>query len=309
MSIRRRSEFAILALLAIPVSGARAASPSPSAAAAPDALVKYREQFKLGMDRYKAGALAEAVEYWEPIYRDLGRSEGYRLAYNLGVAYAELGDTARAAERLRSFLDEVDARRTRGERFEPLVIKEEADARARVAGLVTAQAPVVRDAGTPSLPVETPETGPPRGSVASPMASVPPVESALPLAPAPEPVAAPNEDSHRHPFPSALFYASGGAALAAGVAAVALEVNANSLRNRFIAERDATGTITQADRDTFNTARSWSYAAVGGAIGCAAITAGLVTWYVLGTSRHEAAVVVTVGAVRGGGGVGLLSAF
>ena len=65
---------------------------------------QYRERFKQGMDRYKAGAPAEAIGYWEPIYRELGEQKGYRLAYNLGVAYAELGDATRAAERLESFL-------------------------------------------------------------------------------------------------------------------------------------------------------------------------------------------------------------
>jgi hypothetical protein len=309
MSIRRRSEFAILVLLALPAAGARAASPTPSGAVGQDPLVRYREQFKLGMDRYRAGAIAEAVEYWEPIYRDLGRSDGYRLAYNLGLAYAELGDATHAAQRLRSFLDEVDARRTRGERFESLVIKEEADARSRIASLVATQERLVGDAGAPSAPVETLEAGPTPGPVASPLAPAPPVEVASALAPPPPPAVVPDDVSHASPFSPALFYASGGLAVAAGVAAVALEANANSLRNRFVAERDATGTIPQQDRDTFDTARSWSYAALGGAVGCAAITAGLVTWYVLGTSRHETPVVVTAGAARAGGSLGVLATF
>ena len=37
-------------------------------------------------------SLAEAVGYWEPIYRELGDEKGYRLAYDLGVVYQELGD-------------------------------------------------------------------------------------------------------------------------------------------------------------------------------------------------------------------------
>ena len=157
--------------------------------------------------------------------------------------------------------------------------------------------------------VETLEAGPTPGPVASPLAPAPPVEVASALAPPPPPAVVPDDVSHASPFSPALFYASGGLAVAAGVAAVALEANANSLRNRFVAERDATGTIPQQDRDTFDTARSWSYAALGGAVGCAAITAGLVTWYVLGTSRHETPVVVTAGAARAGGSLGVLATF
>jgi hypothetical protein len=291
MSIRHRFEFVVLALLAMPASGALAAAPAPEAATAQSALAKYRERFKLGMDRYKAGAVAEAVEYWEPIYGDLGPTEGYRLAYNLGLAYAELGDTARAAARLRSFLGEIDARRTRGERLEPLVMKEEGDARTRLTGLVV-------DAGTPSSSGATGETGP---AVAPQPASAP--------APAPGPALPMHPDVPARPFHPALFYVSGGLVLAAAVAAVALEANANTLRNRFIAEHDATGTIPQQDRDTFDSARTWSYVAVGGAIGCTAITAALVTWYVVGTPRHETPVVAVMGAGRTGGSLGLRGAF
>ncbi len=295
MSIRRRFEFVVLALLAMPASGALAATPAPTAATDQNALAKYRERFKLGMERYKAGAVAEAVEYWEPIYGDLGPTDGYRLAYNLGIAYAELGDTVRAAERLRSFLGEIDVRRTRGERLEPLVVKEEGDARTRLAGLVV-------DAGTPSSSGAAVETAPP-------LAPQPANTPAPAAAPAPAPAIAILPDVPARPFHPALFYVSGGLALAAGVAAVALEANTNTLRNRFIAEHDATGTIPQQDRDTFDSARTWSYVAVGGAIGCTAITAALVTWYVVGNPRHETPVVAVVDAGRTGGSLGLRAAF
>ena len=80
-----------------------------------DPLASYRGQFQRGMERYKEGALSEAIGYWEPVYRELGERNGYRLAYNLGIAYQELGDATHAAERFQSFLGEVDARRERGD--------------------------------------------------------------------------------------------------------------------------------------------------------------------------------------------------
>lgn len=147
MWIRRPSELALVACFALVAVDARALP--PPATSMEDPIAQYRERFKQGMDRYKAGAPAEAVGYWEPIYRELGEQKGYRLAYNLGVAYAELGDATRAAERFESFLGEVDARRTRGETIASIVTKEEADARGRVAGLVATKGRIHVDAGTP----------------------------------------------------------------------------------------------------------------------------------------------------------------
>ncbi len=136
MSIRRRSSLPVAALL-LAAGVAQAAPPAapPPPAAQEEPLEKYRERFKAGMDRYKAGALAEAIGYWEAIFRELGDQKGYRLAYNLGVAYAELGDATRAFERLQAFVAQVDARRSRGDALAVIVQKEDNDARARIAGL------------------------------------------------------------------------------------------------------------------------------------------------------------------------------
>src|SRR5260370_30559712 len=139
MWIRRPSELALVGCMILASAPAAATPPAPAGVSVDDPLAVYRERFKLGMDQYKAGALANAIGYWEPVYRELGNEKGYRLAYNLGVAYAELGDATRAAERLQSFLDEVDARRARAEPLGDTVAKEEADARARIAGLVASK--------------------------------------------------------------------------------------------------------------------------------------------------------------------------
>jgi hypothetical protein len=101
------------------------------------------------MDRYNAGQAAEAIGYWEPVYRELGEQTGYRLAYDLGVAYAALGDSTHSAERLQAFLTEVDARRARGEALGAIVEKEEADARARLAALISNHGRIRVGAATP----------------------------------------------------------------------------------------------------------------------------------------------------------------
>jgi hypothetical protein len=157
MWIRRRSELFVVVGLLLASADASAAPPQPAsggAAAQDDPLAQYRERFKLGMDAYKAGAVAEAVGYWEPIYRDLGEQKGYRLAYNLGLAYAELGEATHAAERLQSFLSEVGARRAHGDAVAPIVQREEGDARARLDALMATKGRIRVDAGDPPRAVQ-----------------------------------------------------------------------------------------------------------------------------------------------------------
>ncbi len=134
MSIPRLFELALVGATTLASSVAWATPPAATESRT-DELSAYRERFKAGMDRYDAGAVSEAIGYWEPIYRQLGPQTGYRLAYNLGVAYVHLGDATRAAERLQSFLDEVGARRSQGQALGALVAKEEADAHQRLADL------------------------------------------------------------------------------------------------------------------------------------------------------------------------------
>jgi hypothetical protein len=130
-------------------SNARAAPASP---AADDGLAEYRERFKQGMDLYERGSAAEAIAVWEPVYRDLGEARGYRLAYDLGVAYAALDDASHAADRLQAFLNEVDSRRARGESLGAAVTNEESDARARLARLTAVLGRVqVVPGGRPSV--------------------------------------------------------------------------------------------------------------------------------------------------------------
>ena len=333
MWIRRLSELALAGWLGLVAADARA-EPAPSTS--DDSLAAYRERFKQGMDLYEHGEAAAAIACWEPIYRDLGEQRGYRLAYNLGVAYAALDDTTHSANRLQAFLTEVDARRGGGEALGVAVTNEESDARSRLARLATILGrvqvapsnprsivrvdagdphaagfvawvapgqhavtfdPGTRDERTISIDVAAgaivellPPQAPPAAS-----ASIAPVPAVVPAAPAlaaSEPPRAPIEPSvSRPPFPPVLIAIGGGVTLAAAVAAIALELHANTLHDRFTAEQanSPDGTIPIADRSSFATARTWAYVAVGGAAGLTAATGGLVGWYLLGRRHGEIA--------------------
>jgi hypothetical protein len=314
-------------------AGATLAAPAQD-----DSLAEYRERFKQGMDRYAHGAPAEAIGYWQPIYRELGEQKGYRLAYNLGVAYAELGDATNAAEHLQAFVTEVDARRGRGEALGSIVTKEEADARARLASLEGTKGRIRIDPGSPPTAAQV-DAGEPRiaGFVAwvtpgehsvtfgagtqqaetktvdvvagavievSPSPPGPPGGTpiagpvATPTAPVPASTAAAVRE---RPFSPLVIAVGGGVTLAAGIAAVSLEAYAGSLRDRFTTEQAQSPdhSIPSGDRQSFETSRTWAYATVGAASGFAAATAGLTAWYFLVSSRESPVMPAAVPEHRG----------
>jgi hypothetical protein len=333
MWIRRLSELAVVACLALAAADARAVP--PPATTMDDPMEQYRERFKQGMDRYRAGAPAEAVGYWEPIYRELGEQKGYRLSYNLGVAYAELGDATRAAERLESFLAEVDARRGRGETIASIVAKEEADARDRVAGLAATKGRIHVDAGTPPRAAQV-DASEPRlaGFVAwvtpgehtvvfapgtaeqetrtvtvragerldvapSPPAPAPPAPTTSPGTPAPPsaPPAPPPPPPAVHEetrHPFSPALVAIGGGLAVAAAIVAVPLDQHAWS--LYDQYSGPGRST-SESQSFYSARTWAYVTVGGAIGLGAATASLAAWYFLGVSTHE--IVVTPGGVAG----------
>jgi hypothetical protein len=332
MWTRRRSELLVVACLALVAVDARAVP--PPATSMDDPMAQYRERFKLGMDRYRAGAPAEAIGYWEPIYRELGEQKGYRLAYNLGVAYAELGDATRAAEHLTTFLGEVDARRTRNEALASIVAKEEGDARERIAGLVATKGRIHVDAGTPPRAAQVDASEP---RLAGFVAWVTPGEHTVVFAPgmpdqetrtvnvhagetldvAPAPPAPPPSATTVEPPPASVvassppppppvlrhetgrpfspaFVALSGA-LAVSAGIVSIPLELHT--QTLYDQYSAEHPIPSTDRQNFYTSRTWAYVTVGGAIGLAAVTASLAAWYFLGGSTRE--IVVTPAGVAG----------
>jgi hypothetical protein len=176
MWIRRLSELAVAGWFGLVAADARAGPPSPD-----EGLAEHRERFKQGMDLYEHGAPAEAIALWEPIYRDLGESRGYRLAYDLGLAYGALDDGPRSADRLQAFLNEVDARRARGEPLGAALTKEESDARDRLGRLTAVLGRVLVLASDSGRSLVRVDAGDPRP--AGTLAWVPPGEHAVTFAP------------------------------------------------------------------------------------------------------------------------------
>jgi hypothetical protein len=154
--------------------------------------------------------------------------------------------------------------------------------------------------------------------VASPPPPEPPPAPALPSVP---PSAAPrlafeptpskpvlDVYETRRPFSPLVLAISGGLDVAAAVAAVALESRALDLRDG-LTSPSSSGQISTDDRHRFDEERTWAYAAIGSAAGLGAVTASLVSWYFLGSSKHAVLIQPAMSPERGGAIAGALAHF
>ncbi|MDF2694998.1 MAG: hypothetical protein K0S65_3381, partial [Labilithrix sp.] len=138
-SMRSRSRtFAFAFALVMVAPQARADEPA-APPQADEALEAQRERFRTGLEKYRVGAYAEAILIWENIYRELGPEKGYRLAFNLARAYEQFGDSTRAAESYQTYVNETARRREAGEPLEPVVEKQELEAKERLRELAASQ--------------------------------------------------------------------------------------------------------------------------------------------------------------------------
>lgn len=111
-----------------------------SAAAQEPEVDSLRGRFSAGMEKYRDGAYAEAIVIWEAVYRELGPEKGYRLAFNIGRAYDHFGDSTRAAEHYDAYVKEAERRIVAGEVLDPAVLKQETEAKERLAELAAEKA-------------------------------------------------------------------------------------------------------------------------------------------------------------------------
>lgn len=286
----------------------------------------YRERFRVGYEKYAAGAVGEALQYWEPIYRELGPERGYRLSYDIARAYETLGDATRAAERFESFLGEAKARRERGEALEELVLREEAEAREHLDRLVHGYG---RVRVAPTTPAETVRIDASEPRLAGFVAFVPPGRHTVTFAPgtkdeerremdvaagelvdvapapkavAPPPPPPPVREVHeaQRPYAAGWIFAAGGLALASVLAPVIAysvaqsQLGAIRLEQQKPAEQQADAGAQIARINGYYAARTTAYATLAVPLVLAAGTAGLAFGWVFGAK--EVVRVVPTGA-------------
>jgi hypothetical protein len=311
-----------------------------SAAHADDPLAAYRDRFKLGMEQYKAGNMGEAIQYWEPIYREVGPQAGYRLSFDLARAYDQVGEATRAAERYQSFLDELGARRKAEATLEPIVLREEEEAKKRLDLLAASRGRIRVNPGARPLAAQVDLAEPRLGVFVSYVAPGSHVVTFAPgsekaekhtvevksgeiveVAPdpepsAPEPPAPPPEPPHApgplpptlhattkaHPFSPVFIVAGGAAAAVSTIAPILTYANARSIDHGYNpSSPTATETYSQ-----YSTAKTTAYAMLSIPITLAAATGALTIWYFAGTKEVDLST-LTAGVVPArGGGAGVI---
>jgi len=281
-------------------SGAAHAQEVPPEGPAADPLDALRGRFRDGMEKYRARAFGDAIVIWESIYRDLGPEKGYRVAFDLGRAYDEVGELIKAAEHYQTYLDRVAARRQAGESLETNVQLQETIARERLERIIHIYgaihvAPAKRtvivhvDNAPPRVAGFTVYVEPGPHTVRFGTGAAADVRSvtvrrgelleveAHEEEPAPEPRF---ETRIEHPFSPTVIWVAAGVAVVSVVIPIITHESALAIKSDY----DAAGTNADKERlgADYESAKSNAYASIAIPAVLGATAAGLALWYVLG---------------------------
>ncbi|MFO0740659.1 MAG: hypothetical protein U0270_32480 [Labilithrix sp.] len=264
-------------------------------------VVKLREKFREGFEKYRAGQYGEAILVWNPIYKELGPAKGYRLSFNLARAFDQIHDELRAADHYEAYLDEVEARLNTGETLEPMVLKQRDEANERIEELRKklarlrfrgAQVLVTVDAGEvrlgrgtsyvaagkhavvwrPATPEEQRvELNAEAGAIVD--LEAPPLPERPAAPPPPPPVRW--ESRQEHPFPKSLIYVGAGVTALSFIVPPILYANALATKDEYDAHPDV------PTRDTYSSEKTTAYAswAIPALLGGATIALALYWYY------------------------------
>lgn len=128
----RRSRLA----LALVIASTLATAASPRTANAqpadpPSGTTEHETAMKSGLEHYAQGNFVTAIATWESLLATIGEQRGYKVLYNLGLAYQQIGDVTHAIERYRAFMKQVADRPN----ADPDLVARAADAGKRVTDL------------------------------------------------------------------------------------------------------------------------------------------------------------------------------
>jgi hypothetical protein len=283
------------------------------------------------MEKYRAGAFAEAIVIWESIYRELGAEKGYRVAFDLGRAYDELGELIKAAEHYETYLERVAARRRDGESLEPNVEKQEADARVRLEAIAAQKGRLRVPAGARPVVVHV-DNAPPRvagfvvyvepgahtvtfgaGADADVHAVTVKRGELLDVAAREEasrtpPAEARDEIREERPFAPAVLWIGAGVAVASLVVPVLTYANAYAIKSDYDSP-SATALDRQRLASDYDSARSNAYASIAVPAVLTATVSGLALWYVLGKKETRVRVTPSASLAPSGASLGVTRSF
>lgn len=324
------------ALAALLVIASASAMPSVAMAddAAPDtALDALRARFRAGLEKYEAGAYADAILVWDAIYRELGPEKGYRLAFNLARAYDAYGDSSRAAENYETYVREVDAKVARSEPLEELVRTQSEDARARLEQLARTKGRIRVVAGARPTAARVDGAEPRLAGFVAYVAAgrhtvsfgtgadatrrdvevglgelvvVAPPDTAPETPTIERPTTF--ETRTAHPFSPVVLGVAGGVVLLGAAVTAATYGSALSTKSDF---EDTTRSLAdrEASATDYASAKNRAYVLLGATAGAAAITGGLLGWYFLGTEQRRIPIQPTASVGPEGAALGVRGRF
>lgn len=124
-----RSLRALGLVLAVTTAAPRAAHAQP--ADPPSGTTEHETAMKSGLEHYAQGNFVTAIATWESLLATIGEQRGYKVLYNLGLAYQQIGDVTHAIERYRAFMQQVADRPN----ADPDLVARSGDAGKRVSDL------------------------------------------------------------------------------------------------------------------------------------------------------------------------------
>ena len=307
-------------------------------------MAPYRDRFRQGMEKYKSGAIAEAIRLWGAIYDEIGAERGYRLSFDLARAYEANFETSRAAERYQSFLEWVAKRKAAGETLDDIVLREEEEANLRLEALNATNGRIHILTGQNSTLTQVDSADPRLGSFVwyvapgdhivifaphadgeerrdvkvtageivdvapTPRSEIPfPALGAEKRPIAERPVSQVRRLEVVHPFSPIVLYVGLGATAVSVIAPALTYAHAYSLINTHNSPSTSATQRIKIESTEYPNARTEAYATLAVPITLGAVTAGLIGYYFMGAKERE--VRLAASPLPGGGCVGLDGSF
>ena len=300
---------------------AAAQTEAPPETTTGDPLDALRGRFRDGMEKYRARAFGDAIVIWESIYRELGPEKGYRVAFDLGRAYDEIGELIKAAEHYQNYLERVAQRRQAGESLEANVETQETIAKDRLERIIhiyggirinPAKRPVFArvDNNPPRVAGFTAYIEPGPHTITFGAGAGEEVRNVfvkrgelLEVTPKDEPeVPVIRYETHiEHPFTPWVLWIGAGVAAVSIIVPIITHESALSIKSDY----DQATTLDAKNRlsSDYESARSNAYATIAIPAGLAVAVSGLAVWYLAGKKEVRTplptATITTTGATAG----------
>ncbi|MBS2015591.1 MAG: hypothetical protein JST00_22075 [Deltaproteobacteria bacterium] len=126
-----RDRLSVVAAVALALASVTPGTALAQPTDPPRGTTEHETAMRSGLDHYAQGNFVAAIATWESLLATIGEQRGYKVLYNLGLAYQQIGDVTHGIERYRAFVKQVAERGN----ADPDLVSRSDDAAKRVADL------------------------------------------------------------------------------------------------------------------------------------------------------------------------------